>query len=295
VEGPRASDGAALVTAAALETPLASTRTATSENFPVASIFLRPAHRAVILAFYRFARTADDIADDTSIPAPDQRARLESMRATLAGEADCDPCALAVRSELAGRKLSPIHAIELLHAFTQDTQKTRYTDWADLMEYCRYSAAPVGRFVLDVHGESQSLWPHSDALCAALQVINHMQDCREDLRTMNRAYMPLADLAAAGARVEDMDAATAAPALRTALAAIAKRTQCLLEQARPFAEGIKDRRLGAEVAIIQRLAEDLNAMLLHRDPLSERVRHGRLQSGAIALATFVSFSLRRRS
>ena len=68
--------------------------------------------------------------------------------------------------------------------------KLRYRDWDDLIDYCRYSAMPVGRFVLDVHGESRDTWPANDALCAALQVINHLQDCAKDYRELNRVYIP---------------------------------------------------------------------------------------------------------
>ena len=77
-----------------------------------------------------------------------------------------------------------------------DVTKRRYRDWDDLMNYCRYSAMPVGRFVLDVHGEPRSTWPANDALCAALQIINHLQDCGEDYRNLDRVYLPLDLLAA---------------------------------------------------------------------------------------------------
>ena len=97
---------------------------------------------------------------------------------------------MSLRTVLAEKKLDPVHALDLLEAFRRDVTKLRYRDWDDLLDYCRYSAMPVGRFVLDVHGESRGTWPANDALCAALQIINHLQDCAKDYRELNRVYIP---------------------------------------------------------------------------------------------------------
>ncbi|MEI9965449.1 MAG: squalene/phytoene synthase family protein [Caulobacteraceae bacterium] len=158
-------------------------------------------------------------------------------------------------------------------AFRRDVTKTRYADWDALMDYCRYSAAPVGRFVLDVHGESRALWPANDALCSALQVINHLQDCAEDYRDLDRVYIPTGELKRAGTSVEALGADRASPELRRVITGLARGTGGLLDRSRPFAAGIKDGRLAYEVALIQRLAESLTARLIRFDPLSERVHN----------------------
>ena len=132
--------------------------------------------------------------------------------------------------------------------------KLRYRDWDDLIDYCRYSAMPVGRFVLDVHGENRATWPANDALCAALQIINHLQDCEADYRDLDRVYVPLDALAAAGIGVEALGEARASPALRACLHALAARTGGLLDDSRPFSTQIDDIRLALEVAVIQALA-----------------------------------------
>ena len=181
------------------------------ENFPVASFILKPEHRAPVMAFYRFARVADDVADHASASDDEKLALLAAMRATLAGERDDNPEALALRGILAERKLSPQHGFDLLTAFTRDVTQRRYADWADLLDYCRYSASPVGRFVLDVHGESRDLWPANDALCSALQVINHLQDCAKDYATLDRVYLPADELAGAGTSVEALAAGREGP------------------------------------------------------------------------------------
>ena len=243
------------------------------ENFPVASFILKPVHRGPILAFYRFARIADDVADHATASPEEKLALLEAMGATLRGESDESPEALALRRVLAERGLSSVHGLDLLKAFTRDVTQTRYADWADLMDYCRYSASPVGRFVLDVHGESPDLWPANDALCSALQVINHLQDCAKDYAELDRVYLPADVLAKAGIGVEALAAPRASPALRGVISGLAVRTAGLLDRSRPFAAGIRDGRLAYEVALIQRLAESLTAWLERRDPLSEQVHH----------------------
>jgi squalene synthase HpnC len=240
------------------------------ENFPVASHLIHPRHRPAILAFYNFVRTADDIADHATLPPEEKLALLDRLEAALlsgTGEAE----AVALHAILQQRGLSPQHAQDLLNAFRLDVTKLRYADWDDLISYCSLSAMPVGRYVLDVHGESRETWQASDALCAALQVINHLQDCGEDCRTLDRVYVPQDALAAAGAAVEDLKAERATPALRACLSALAHKTSGLLEQSRGFAASVADTRLGLEISVIQALAERLTTMLAARDPLSERV------------------------
>lgn len=266
---------------------LASGKGRKDENFPVGSALIAARHRPAIFAFYQFARTADDVADHATASAAEKLQLLDQMRATLAAETDADPSSAALRHALGERALSLQHGFDLLKAFGRDVTQLRYADWDELMDYCRYSAAPVGRMVLDIHGEPRTTWPANDALCAALQVINHLQDCGEDRRELDRVYLPLADLAAAGVDVAALDEPSASPALRSVIRSLAQRTQGLLVQSRPLAGQIADRRLRLEVAFIQRLAEDLAARLTVRDPLSERVHHRKLELAALAGSTLL--------
>lgn len=259
---------------------LASGKGHRDENFPVASVLIASAHRAPIMAFYRFARAADDVADHPDAPAAEKLARLAALRAGLAGEGAAE--AVALGEVMRAHSLDPVHAHELLDAFVQDVTVARYADWDALIGYCRLSAVPVGRFVLDVHGEDRAIWPLSDALCAALQIVNHLQDCGKDARAIDRVYLPADLIARHGGSAADLRADRATPALRAAIAAAAAGAQALLRESKGFARAIRSRRLAAEVAIIQRLAEDLAERLLHRDPLSERVHHGRAQAATLA-------------
>jgi len=263
------------------------------ENFPVASVLIAPQYRAPVMAFYNFVRFADDIADHETV-APDEKLRLlEEMRATLAGQSEASPEGIALRTICAERGLTTAHALDLLEAFRRDCTKQRYADWDELVDYCRYSAMPVGRFVLDVHGESPDLWPVNDALCAALQIINHLQDCAKDYRQLNRVYIPQDALAAAGAGVEALAAPVASPPLKSVIHSLAARNAQLLAAAKPFARGIRDGRLALEVDLIQTLAEDLNAKLMRRDPLSQPVHHSKFDVARLFLGRLPFFAFGR--
>lgn len=262
-------------------TDITPTKTHRGENFPVASALIHPRHRETILAFYRFARASDDIADHSSLPEDEKLTHLQRMEDTLLGRSDAAADALPLRDALAKRGLAPRHAQDLLTAFRMDVTKRRYKDWDDLIQYCTYSAMPVGRFVLDVHEESRATWPASDALCAALQVINHLQDCGADYRTIDRVYIPQDVLDRYGSNVDALAADKASPQLQQCIRDLAERTSALLRNAEPFSAQIRDLRLSLEVSVIQRLALKLVALLKDRDPLSERVHLNAAEAAAI--------------
>jgi len=171
-----------------------------------------------------------------------------------------------------------------LEAFRRDVVKQRYADWNELIDYCRYSAMPVGRYVLDVHGEDRASWPYNDALCAALQVINHLQDCGKDFREIDRVYLPQDVMARHGAAVEMLGEPQARAALKAVLHEVAMRNAELLVKSAAFAGQIRDGRLALEVAMIQRFAEDLNGKLLTRDQLLLLAQDNVVGKGALGLA-----------
>ena len=242
------------------------------ENFPVASRLIHPRHREPILAFYEFVRTADDIADHATLAPQDKLALLDRLEATLLGQSGDDSVGVALRAQLAARHLSPRHAQDLLTAFRMDVTKLRYRDWDDLMGYCRYSASPVGRQLLDLHGESRDTWPPSDALCSALQVLNHLQDCAADYHALDRVYLPLDDLGAAGCTVEALAAPVAVPGLRRVIDSLLDRTEALIATARDLPPRVAARGLRWESAVIVALAGRLALRLRRGDPLATRVK-----------------------
>jgi hydroxysqualene synthase len=250
---------------------LRSGKTHRDENFPVASWIIHPRHRALIFAFYNFVRTADDIADHANLPAEEKLRYLDLLEAELTGKGDTQKEAVNLRNALAERGMPPRHATDVLIAFRMDVSKLRYENWDEVIHYCRYSAMPVGRFMLDVHGESTATWAASDALCAGLQINNHLQDCAKDYKNLNRVYLPRDALAATGASVEMLGEAKAPAPLLQCLHALADRTESLLGESRVLSAQVRDFRLGLEVAVIQAFADKIVRMLKVRDPLSERV------------------------
>jgi squalene synthase HpnC len=272
---------------------LRSGKTHRDENFPVASWIIHPRHRALILAFYNFVRTADDIADHATLSASDKLSYLDLLEAELLGRGDSQPEAVSLRRALAARSMPPRHALDVLIAFRMDVTKLRYENWDEVIHYCRYSAMPVGRFMLDVHGESASTWAASDALCAGLQINNHLQDCGKDFRDLNRVYLPRDALAAAGATAEELGTARASAPLLQCLHALAVRTETLLDQSRSLAIEVKDFRLGLEISVIQAFADKIVGLLKVRDPLSETVHLSPMQLLAHSLTGMASEMTRR--
>jgi squalene synthase HpnC len=246
------------------------------ENFPVASRLVSPRHRSVIMAFYDFARAADDIADHATLPADDKLRGLDRMEASLTGAGSDDALSVRLREQIAERKLLPQHALDLLKAFRQDVTKNRYADWDELIGYCTYSAMPVGRFVLDVHGEDRATWASSDVLCAVLQIVNHLQDCGKDYRAIDRVYLPQDSLRAHGASTDDIGRERASPALLACLHDLARRTAGYFDTRHALAGEIKDTRLACEVAAIDALARKLLGVLQHADPLADKVHLSRV-------------------
>jgi squalene synthase HpnC len=274
---------------------LRSGKTHRDENFPVASWIIHPRHRALILAFYNFVRTADDIADHPSLEAQTRLDLLDELEAGLLGQKDEQREAVILREALAARGLSPRHARDLLSAFRMDVTKLRYENWDELIHYCSYSAMPVGRFVLDVHGESTATWPASDAVCAALQINNHLQDCGRDFRDLNRVYIPRDALARHGASVEELGGSRASAALLSCLHELASRNEALLREGDTLELQVTDGRLSCEIAVIRSYARQIVQLLKTRDPLSQRVHLGKPAMAGLSLGAIAGALWRRAS
>lgn len=254
-----------------------SGKTHRDENFPVASALIAPQHRAPIMAFYDFVRAADDISDHPTLKAQEKLDLLERLDMALMDRGPEEPVAQRLREQCRARRLDPQHARDLITAFMRDVTYLRYSDWDDLIYYCRYSAMPVGRFVCDVHGEApERVWAANDALCAALQIINHLQDCAKDYRDLDRVYVTAEALAAHGASVEMLGEPRSPAPLRAAIRDLNRKTATLLEQSRSFSDLLADTRLAMEVGAIQALAERLVARLDVADPLCDKVHAGKL-------------------
>ncbi len=249
-----------------------------TENFPVGSFLIAPEHRPHVHAFYLFAREADDIADSTTIEAAEKIERLQAVSDALGvDEAALPDWAVPYHRSLAATGNSPRHGRDLLSAFIQDATKLRYDDWDDLMNYCYRSAASVGRVMMDIHGETETAdLVGSDALCNALQVLNHLQDCRKDYHALNRVYLPEPWLVEAGGGVADLTRTRSTTAVRATIDRCLDETEVLLRRAREMPGSVRQRRFRWECAVIVKLGWALWRRLRREDPVAGRVKVSKL-------------------
>jgi hydroxysqualene synthase len=243
------------------------------ENFPVGSWLIHRELRPHVHAFYGFARNADDIADSAALSPDDKLTRLDIMEDVLLGRSDIgSPSALRLRQSLAQTGVTSRHACELLIAFRRDAVKQRYATVDELYDYCRYSAAPVGRYVLDLHGEGNRTYAPSDALCQALQILNHMQDCVQDLSKLDRCYIPEALLAEFNCSIADLQRHEENDGMRRVFDSLLHRVDHMTRSAVDLPKWTTDRRLRLETAVIVGLAVRLASRLKNEDPIAGRVR-----------------------
>ena len=266
----------AIARPSAVEAP--SGKDAAYENFPVGSFLLPAELRPHVAVFYAYARAIDDIADSANLSAEEKVARLQGFARAVRGEGIEDPGfakAHAMRRCLQQTGISPRHCLDLISAFIQDAVKGRYANWPELIDYCDRSAAPVGRFLLDLHGGHRQGYAATDALCNALQVINHLQDCAEDHRSLDRVYLPADWLVAEGATVADLQRPALTAAMRRVLNRCLDGVDTLLTEAEGLPGGLHSRRLAMESAAIMAIARTLSARLRREDPLAGRVALGK--------------------
>jgi hydroxysqualene synthase len=212
------------------------------ENFPVASRLLPARMRPHVAAIYAFARTADDFADEPGLPDEERLRRLDEWTAHLKHpERPGVPIFTALHHTIAACRLPVQLFDDLLSAFRQDVTTHRYTTWAEVLDYCRRSANPVGRLVLRVAGvHDAALDRASDDVCTALQLTNFWQDLERDW-CRGRLYVPLDDRSRHGAREEDLAARRMTPEWHATLGELIQRTRGLFERGRPVCDGVGGR------------------------------------------------------
>jgi len=256
-----------------VETP--SGKDAAYENFPVGSWLLPRALRPHIACYYRFARAIDDIADNPQLTPEIKIARLDGFEKAILGDDTASPAfvtAHRMRESLKETQVSNRHCLDLITAFKQDSVKNRYRNWDELVDYCLLSAAPVGRYLIDLHGGSDAGYGPSDALCIVLQIINHLQDCKEDFEQMDRVYIPMDWMNGHGVTAQALAAPCLSKPGRLLLDQVISATAELMPQARTLPAGLRSRRLAMESQAIINIAERLIDRLRTDDPLATRVQ-----------------------
>ena len=238
---------------------------------------LPPGPRRVVLAYYRFARQADDLADCPTRPKAEKCALLLAEKRAL--EDGHHP----ISALLAEHAIPLTTATDLLESFLADVSHRPCASWEDLRQRCRWSARPVGRFLLALCGEeSERAAQASDSLCDALQILNHLQGCGEDWKTLNRCFLPADWLAETGATRADLGQAHCSPALRQTLDRVLDATETLLGDASPLPDHLRNRFLRAQAVATRRVAQALARRLRRGDPLAAPIRPTGLDWGTAA-------------
>ncbi len=224
------------------------------ENFPVASLLLPRAVRAPVAVVYGFARTADDLADEGDLPAGERLARLhafgQGLDAALARTPVPDPVLTATADIIRRHGLPAGLFHDLLTAFRMDVTKHRYADFAEVMAYCRCSANPVGRLILHLTGEdSPENLISSDAVCSALQLVNFLQDMRQDYRENGRIYLPRDEMALFGVEESHLRDGRSDEAMGRLFQHQLRRARGLMMSGAPLGSRLRG-RLGLEIRTI---------------------------------------------
>ena len=254
-----------------IETP--SGKNIEYENFPVASWIISKKFRKQIRIFYDFARAADDISDNPKLLSKEKVRRLNFFILSLKNKKkEIVVKAERVKKVCKNNNINLCHCLNLIKAFKQDALKNRYKNWSELMNYCKYSAVPVGRFVLDLHKENKKTYKYSDPLCSALQILNHLQDSKEDYKKLNRVYIPLDLIKKNNANLLQLKKGKTEKNLRNVFDQILNRTNKLILEADKHKKSIKTYSLSFETSFILEIAKKLLKLLKDKDPLKEKVK-----------------------
>lgn len=259
------------------------------ENFPVASKLLPELWRRPILDFYSFVRGMDEIADSSVIQREEKREKLRRIRLAIQEE---QPDMLPEWSQnyyqrIENQDFSPEHGDKLWKAFWMDTEKNRYRNFDEVLEYCQLSAVPVGRAVLEISKERKPKLGAADALCTALQLLNHLQDARADYLDLNRVYLPQDWFHKTGISEKVLEKAETGPKLRLVFNLWLNEVDKLLRQAGHLPRSIRHRGLRWELRIILAYARALSRKLRKSDPMARRVKLGNFHRAMLGIGAVI--------
>ena len=231
------------------------------ENFPVGMMMFNKDIRKIVADYYRFARYADDIADNPHLKPQNKVDKLYELEEIFTGQKSYKGQKLKfvqiLKDEFAKHNLSPDLATDLLIAFRKDSLGFDYQTWGQLVDYCKYSAAPVGRFMLAIHDESAAAYLPAETLCAVLQITNHLQDMKADACHLKRCYLPTQMMNEYGVEFTDICLTKATPALQALIKDITTRLKAMLKDAKILFSLVRNRRLKAELGVIFSLTNSM--------------------------------------
>ncbi len=209
------------------------------ENFPVASLILPAEMRPVVAVIYAFARSADDFADEGNFSNEERMRSLNSylnrLKIIADGGEPVGQIFIALSHAIREHELSINHFVDLLRAFAQDVEKKRYANFTELLAYCRFSANPVGRLMLELFGaHDEEKARLSDRICTSLQLINFLQDIVKDYEDLGRIYLPQDDMVKFGIKESDIAARRATSQFRDLIQHQVQRARGLMLTGAPL-------------------------------------------------------------
>ena len=263
-----------------------SGKTEKDENFPVSSFLISSENKTHIKNFYIFARTADDIADHKKLSSREKIKILKILDQNLKEQRKGSYVFIDDLIEtLKNTKVSAQLPRNLLKAFIMDASKNRYENWSELINYCNFSASPVGRFVVDLHNEEnksdkkrlQKIYDGCDNLCNSLQILNHIQDCKDDFENMNRIYIPKEYFRNEKIKAEEIIEKDKRENVLKILRQCLENVDILLEKSKKTIVLIRTPSLKKETMVIFNIAKKLCWLLKRNDPIKKKVKLSRIE------------------
>ena len=246
------------------------------ENFPVGMMLFGKGKRQIVSDYYRFARYADDIADNPHLQPQSKVNKLHELEEIFTGQKNYQGQKLKfvkqLKTEFERMEIPTTLATDLLIAFRQDSIGFYYQTWGQLIEYCKYSAAPVGKFMLTIHHEHPSTYLPAVSLCVALQIVNHIQDIKYDMKLLKRLYIPEEIMKKYHLHPEDLIQNKSSIGLQKAISHLMKKTQGLVKEGSLLPQLIRNTGLRIEVCIILSLTNIMIKKILKGDVLAKEIK-----------------------
>lgn len=246
------------------------------ENFPVGMMMFGKEKRQIVSDYYRFARYGDDIADNPDIKPQNKINKLYELEDIFLSNKPYKgqklKFVLKLRKEFDKFQLSTSLATDLLIAFRKDSMGFDYQTWGQLVDYCKYSAAPVGRFMLAIHNENPSTYLPATSLCVALQIVNHVQDIKYDAKVLKRIYLPAEMLKKYNVDTKDLFKDKSSLGLKKVIEIIMQQTQGLIKEGSILPELVRSFSLRTELCIILSLTNIMVKKILKGDVLAKNVK-----------------------
>ena len=249
---------------------------ASDENFPVASIMISQELRPLVMDYYAFARYCDDVADNPDLPTEEKINQLQEIADIFYGVKKYRGNKLSfsarLKNDFLREELDFSLAGDLLTAFRRDATGCVYETWSQLIDYCLYSAVPVGRFMLAIHNESTITYQPAASLCTALQIVNHLQDIKYDLQKLNRIYLPIEMMNEYGVSKDDLLANKSTPELKALISYISELVSGQMKEGSILPQIVRSRRLKYQLCIILSLTNIMLKKINRGDVLSQEIR-----------------------